>query len=91
MTKFARFAAFMSLSLLLPLASAHGDEFPGVKGLMSDDEFRRSGLNKLSSEELQALDSWLLHYTVGEAPVLKESNEAVKEAALAVAGRAIHM
>src|SRR5215467_7268990 len=33
-----------------------------VKGMMSPEEFRSAGLNKLSPEELQKLDAWLQGY-----------------------------
>ncbi len=56
------------------------DSFPGVRALMSEDEFRASGLEKLDDSELKALDAWLIRYTVGEAPVLQVSNEEVKKA-----------
>lgn len=69
-----------ALALLSTAIFAADDEFPGVKSLMSDAEFEASGLDKLDAEELEALDAWLIRYTVGEAPVLQESNEEVKEA-----------
>ena len=33
-----------------------------IKGMMSPEEFRSAGLNKLSPEELQKLDAWLQGY-----------------------------
>ena len=56
------------------------DPFPGVEALMSADEYRAAGLEKLSDEEKQALDAWLLRYTAGDAEVLQESSEAVRKA-----------
>lgn len=48
---------------------------------MSPTEFDSAGLDKLSAEELAALDAWLLRYTAGEAEMLQRSNEQVREAA----------
>eukprot|EP00494_Astrolonche_serrata_P017904 UN18094 len=66
------------------LASAsRADEtstFPGVQRLMSDQEYSDSGLDKLSPEEIRALNQWLIRYTAGEAQVLVTTNEEVKEA-----------
>lgn len=77
-----------SLFLLLALlglsagqqAAADDPDFPGVKALMNADDFSRTGLSKLSERELQALDEWLIRYTAGDARVLQQSNEAVREA-----------
>lgn len=56
------------------------DDFPGIRKLMSDDEFRSTGLDGLAPEELEALDAWLLRYTAGDAEVLQETNDSVREA-----------
>ena len=61
----------MSLLLLLGLnTNVMGSRIqpPGsggvsISNLMSVSEFRRCGLDKLSSEELASLDSWLQQYT----------------------------
>lgn len=61
-------------------SGAADDGFPGVAKLMSQEEFRDSGLEKLSEAELKALNQWLIRYTAGDAEVLSESNEEVREA-----------
>jgi len=71
--------------LFVLLAGAGGqvladEDFPGVRKLMSEEEFRASGLSRLSQEELKALNAWLIRYTAGEATVLQDSSEAVREA-----------
>ena len=48
---------------------------------MSPAEFDSAGLNKLSPQELAALDAWLLRYTAGEAEMLQRTNEDVRQAA----------
>ncbi len=61
-------------------ALAADKPFPGVEALMSPDEYRAAGLDKLSPDERKALNQWLISYTVEEAPVMRRSNEEVKEA-----------
>jgi hypothetical protein len=60
-------------------ALAQDQEFPGIERLMSKEEFRATGLEKLTPEERKALDAWLLKYTAGEAKIL-QSSEPVREA-----------
>ncbi len=66
--------------LALGSIAADDKEFPGVKRLMSDEDFKATGLDKLSTEEIEALDAWLLRYTAGDAAVLQKSNKEVREA-----------
>lgn len=47
------------------------EEFPEVKDLMSDDEFRLTGMDKLNPEELQNLKVWLQIYTERDAEFLR--------------------
>jgi hypothetical protein len=56
-----------------------GGKFPGVKGLMSKQEYEDAGLDKLTAEERQALDQWLIRYTAWQAPAIRNSVEEVKE------------
>jgi hypothetical protein len=76
------YAPLAGLALLLTGATsvAADESFPGFQRLMSEEEFRQSGLQKLSEQELDALNQWLIRYTAGEAEVLKETSEAVREA-----------
>ena len=59
---------------------ALAEDFPGIEKLMSDAEFEAAGLDKLSADEREALDGWLLRYTAGEAETLRHNSEDVKEA-----------
>jgi hypothetical protein len=45
-----------------PTASAQGQISGSIQELMSPEEFKAAGLNKLSPEELQKLDAWLQGY-----------------------------
>ena len=55
-------------------------DFPGIRSLMSPEEFSASGLDALTPEQLEALDDWLVRYTAGEAEVVRSSSEEVREA-----------
>ena len=72
------------LSLLLlasTLAHAEGSSsFPGVKKLMNAQEYSAAGLDKLSAEEIKALNTWLIRYTAGDAQILVSTDEEVREA-----------
>lgn len=58
---------YLTLTLLLILGSvspavAAQDTGAGIQQIMSPEEFKAAGLNKLSPEELQKLDAWLQGY-----------------------------
>lgn len=58
---------------------AEDSDFPGIQKLMSAEEFRAAGLNKLNETQLRSLDAWLLRFTAGEAEMLQQSSTAVRE------------
>jgi hypothetical protein len=62
------------------LAPALAEDFPGIRKLMSAEEYEAAGLDKLSEAEREALDGWLLRYTAGEAETLRSTSETVREA-----------
>jgi hypothetical protein len=69
--------------ILLALCAAclaQAEDFPGIRKLMSPDEYEAAGLDKLSEAERKALDAWLLRYTAGEAETLRNTSEEVREA-----------
>lgn len=70
--------AVLTSGLMLPALA--DDEFPGVRKLMSDEEFRSAGLDDLTPKQLKALDAWLLRYTAGEAELLQDTNKTVRAA-----------
>jgi hypothetical protein len=55
------------------------DDFPGIEKLMTRQEYEAAGLDKLSKQELEALDAWLVRYTAEDAPAVAKSSEVVKE------------
>lgn len=78
--------SFRTLFLLLafcaaPLFAAETDDFPGVRSLMTPEQFKAAGLDKLTPEQIEALDDWLIRYTVGEAETVRATSEEVKEVA----------
>ena len=52
---------------LLPLAHAQASSFSTLEERMSAADFRRAGLEKLSEEELAALNAWLQREGTGHA------------------------
>jgi hypothetical protein len=50
------------LAFVQPAAAAPPEMSGSIKEMMSADEFKAAGLNKLSGEELQRLDAWLQGY-----------------------------
>jgi len=65
---------------LLNTPESAAEDFPGLERLMTVEQFRRTGLPKLSDSELEALNEWLIEYTAGDAEVLQGSSAAVREA-----------
>jgi hypothetical protein len=55
--------------------------FPGIEALMTADEYKASGVEKLSPAERQALNRWLIRYTAEDSEVLRNTDEEVIEAA----------
>src|SRR5688500_406687 len=58
------------LALVLALAAfgVQAQDFSSLEERMSDAEFKAAGLDKLTPEELAALNAWLQHRTAGTAP-----------------------
>ena len=85
MTKTTQHAAALALLLagtLSPCARAEEvGSFPGIRALMTPEEYRAAGLDRLTPAQLEALDRWLVKYTAGEARVLAWTDEEVKQAA----------
>jgi len=56
-------------------------DFPGIRKLMTAEEFSRAGLDQLTPEQVRALDEWLLRYTAGGAYVVQTTSQEVRAAA----------
>ena len=55
-------------------------DFPGIEKLMSAEDFTRAGLDRLTPEQVRALNDWLVRYTAGEAYVVQTTSEEVRAA-----------
>lgn len=62
------------------LSAQEEASFPGIEALMTEQEFREAGLDKLTPVERGALDRWLIRYTAEDAPVLLSTDEEVRKA-----------
>ncbi len=56
---------------------AHGDG-PDVRTLLTPEQFHAAGLDKLTEQEIDALNRWLLSYTVKDAPEVRRTDAVVK-------------
>lgn len=68
-------AAFIFVS-----TSSVAGPFPGLQKIMNQAEIRKTGINKLSREELDALNKWLSQYMNGDINSAKAGSAAVSEA-----------
>src|SRR5207249_8968684 len=59
---FLTFGLFLILGFLEPAFAAREETSGSIQEMMSPEEFKAAGLNKLSPEELQKLDAWLQGY-----------------------------
>ena len=50
------------LACVEPAGAAQPETSGSIKEMMSPEEFKAAGLNKLSADELQKLDAWLQGY-----------------------------
>ena len=53
---------FAMLTFVAPAGAAQPEVSGSIKEVMSPEEFKAAGLNKLSADELQKLDAWLQGY-----------------------------
>lgn len=72
-----RIVSLVLCSLVISAQAA--DDFPGVKKLMTSDEYKSAGLEKLSDQELAELNKWLIRYTAKDALVISKTVESVRE------------
>lgn len=74
---------FSRMLMLFPLAltvsAAASDAFPGVEKLMNEAQFREAGLTRLSKQELEALNQWLVQYTAEDAETLAVTVPEIKK------------
>jgi hypothetical protein len=59
---FLVFSLFLNLGVAPPAHAAREEVSGNIQEVMSPEEFRAAGLNKLSPDELQKLNAWLQGY-----------------------------
>ena len=74
---FIRFIAHLAL-LSVPLCGVVRADGPDIRNLMTPEEFEASGLEKLSPQEIEALNRWIVRYTAHEAPEVRRQDKVVK-------------
>lgn len=79
MTFYKALLATATLSASLTSNISQADDFPGIKKLMDESEFKRSGLEKLNTEELKSLNDWLIKYTAQDSSIIRKNVKAVQE------------
>lgn len=60
-------------------AGPDGKTWRGLEQMMSAEDFQAAGLDKLSPEQLDRLDEWLLHFIARDAQQVVRSDEKIRE------------
>lgn len=79
-------AVALALLLLCGVVRADG---PDVRTLLTPEEFKAAGLDKLTPEEIDALNRWLVTYTAKDAPEVRRVDPVVKAEARKVEAEGI--
>lgn len=76
-----RYSLSLMLALMLALTTlpALSAEDPNIRELMTAEEFSAAGLSRLSDDEVDALNRWLVRYTARDAVEMISSSPAVRE------------
>ena len=72
-----RFSVILILLFATPLALSADN--PDIRQLMTDQEFAAAGLDRLSSDEIEAINNWLIRYTAQDAEEMLKNSPAVIE------------
>lgn len=70
----------LALMLTLSMLPAFSAEDPDIRELMTAEELSSSGIGRLSVEEIEVINRWLIRYTAQEAEEVRDSSPAVQEA-----------
>lgn len=69
-----------ALALVLVLLGGRGDAAgPDVRTLLTPEEFHAAGLDKLTAQEIDVLNRWLVTYTAKDAPEVRRNDAVVKK------------
>ena len=71
----------LGLLLLFPLALARADIFPGLKVIMTPEDYARAGLDKLSPDQIGVIDAALIRHFNAAVNVVAERKAADQVAA----------
>lgn len=74
-----KFHALLPLALLLvsaPFAAAEEPVFPGLKSILTETEWKRSGLGQLSPDQLGVIDAALIRYLLRNPPPASPATSA---------------
>jgi len=74
---------FLVLLIFTSLVSQAAEDSPkkwqGIQKLMTSGEFKAAGLDKLSPEELQQLDQWLIHFLAYDSEQIVHDDKTIQE------------
>jgi hypothetical protein len=62
------------------LRAQDGASFPGIETLMSPQEYKAAGIDKLTPSQRDALNQWLIRYTAEDSQVLFSTDKEVRKA-----------
>lgn len=71
----------LALMLMLATLPALAADDPDIRKLMTAEEFAATGLSRLSNDEMDAINRWLVRYTARDAAKMISTSPAVKEIA----------
>lgn len=74
---------FLAVAAMLLAAGASpqdGKSFPGVESLMTAEEYKASGMDRLTPAQREALNQFLIRYTAEDSEVLRNTDEEVIKA-----------
>ena len=69
----------LTLILMLATLPALSAEDPNIRDLMTAEEFAASGLSRLTRDEMEAINRWLVRYTAQDAVEMIDTSPAVQE------------
>jgi hypothetical protein len=76
MRLWTRFVFALAPIFLGAIAHAEG---PDVRKLLTPEQFHAAGLDKLTEQEIDALNRWLVTYTARDAPEVRRSDVVVQK------------
>jgi hypothetical protein len=68
----------LGLLLLLPLSLARADVFPGLKVIMTPEDYARAGLDKLTPDQIGVIDAALIRHFTATVNVAAERKAAAQ-------------